>query len=1078
MADSTAMIDTADATVSTIPAELGFADALAQGLLHRFPDPLQLSQVLVYLPTRRGCRAVQEAFLRATGGQPLLLPRLIPLGDLDADELLLTQQEALDGPGLGPGDADLPEALPSLTRQLLLTRTILAWHRQKTPQEVPPVDQAARLAQELGRLLDQVETEGLSFDRLGDLVPEDYADHWQETLQFLTIITEAWPDIEAEQGCIGMASRRRLLHEKQAQAWRQTPPPGPIIAAGSTGSIPSTAHLLVTIAQLPRGEVVLPGLDRSCDDEAWRQLAHDPTHPQYGLANLLKKMKLARSQVCDWLPSEESEKDALSQGPNPDRLPAADQISDQAGQIPDLFSALEIKTPEKTPPVPPASLSHSPASRGRLINLALATADKTADWARWTVPDGASAFDAADLHEALAEVSRLDAPDPGAEAAAIALLLRQALETPEKTAALVTPDRPLARRVAAELRRWDIEVDDSAGVPLSETPPVQFLRLTAQLLAENCAPVALLSVLKHPLAAGGLSAGDFRRKARRLERALLRGPRPGIGFDGLQAALEQAPQDKLRWPRDIDPGELSQWIEQLAAMARPFTDAFHRGTFSDVVDGHLAFVEALAASDQESGADRLWLEEAGEAAATFFADLREASLASGAGDALTAQGYPGLLDSLLAGGVVRPRYGRHPRLAILGPLEARMQRADLLVLGGLNEGIWPSETDPGPWMSRPMRQRFGLPPVERRIGLSAHDFTQAMGAKEVVLTRAERAGGAPAVPSRWLRRLDALLEAMGQSAALQRLDSQWGHWASALDQPDDGPKPWGPPAPCPPLAARPKKLSVTRIETWMRDPYALYARHILKLVALDPLDADPGAADKGNLIHKALERFLLAYPGPSALPDNAEQQLLKLGNEELESVRAYPGVYAFWQPRFRRMATWVIEQERLRREHKPQTFVEKRGELQLDGLTLFGFADRIERLPDGSLSIMDYKTGQPPSPPSVLRGLAPQLPLEAAIAQAGGFEDVPAGKATELVFWRLSGGDPAGEVKTIAGRNIPPADELAEQALEGLRQLIVAFQDQSTAYHARPRPAWALLYNDYLHLSRQKEWSSGAEGEE
>ncbi len=1023
---------TGAATVSNIPAELGFADALAQGLLQRFPDPLRLSQALVFLPTRRGCRAVQEAFLRATAGQPLLLPRLIPLGDLDAEELLLTQEENWVA---GPGETDLPQALPALTRQLLLTRTILAWHQQRTPKEVPPVDQAARLAQELGRLLDQVETEGLSFDRLADLVPEDYADHWQETLEFLSIVTQAWPAIEQEQGCIGLAARRRLLHDAQARQWRATPPSGPVIAAGSTGSIPSTARLLVTIARLPQGEVVLPGLDRSCDDQAWQALASDPTHPQYGLAGLLHHMKLERNQVGDWL----SDRRAAPHSPR---------------------------------------LSVSPAGRGRLINLALATAERTSDWAQLAKQTTAGPFTPAAVQAALAQVSRLDAPDPGAEAGAIALLLRQALETPGKTAALVTPDRPLARRVAAELRRWGVEVDDSAGVPLSETPPVQFLRLTAQLIADNCAPVSLLSVLKHPLAAGGLAPASFRRLARQLERALLRGPRPNPGFEGLLAALESAAGDKRRWPSEVKIDVLADWIGDLARRAHPFTDAFHRGSFQAVIDGHLSFAEALAASDRESGAERLWVEEAGKAAATFFADLREASQASGAGEALTAEGYPGLLDSLLAGAVVRARYGSHPRLAILGPLEARMQRADLLVLGGLNEGIWPSETDPGPWMSRPMRTRFGLPPVERRIGLSAHDFTQAMGASEVVLTRAERAGGAPAVPSRWLRRLDALLQALGQPQALRRLERQWGAWAAALDQPEAGVRPWGPPAPRPPLAARPKRLSVTQIETWMRDPYALYARHVLGLIALDPLDADPGAADKGNLIHKALERFFATHPGPTALPPDAEAKLLAFGEAELQSVRAYPGVYAFWQPRFGRIARWVIEQERLRRLAKPRTFVEARGEMEVAGLTLFGYADRIESLPDGSIAILDYKTGQPPSTASIIKGLAPQLPLEAAMAEAGAFAGVPAGKASGLVFWRLSGGNPAGEVKAVAGRNVPPADQLAADALAGLRQLIAAFDDEKTAYHARPRPAWALTYNDYLHLSRQKEWSSGAEGDE
>jgi ATP-dependent helicase/nuclease subunit B len=407
-------------------------------------------------------------------------------------------------------------------------------------------------------------------------------------------------------------------------------------------------------------------------------------------------------------------------------------------------------------------------------------------------------------------------------------------------------------------------------------------------------------------------------------------------------------------------------------------------------------------------------------------------------------------------------------------LEARLQHADRLILGGLNEGCWPPEPAADPWMSRPMRQSFGLPLPERRIGLAAHDFAQAFAAPEVVLTRAARVEGAPTVPSRWLLRLDAVWRAAGLATPWPAQD--WLAWQEARDRPLRSVKA-APPAPKPPRAARPRELSATAIETWMRDPYAIYARKILGLDALEPIDADPGAADYGSLVHGALDAFLKTHPnGP--LPAKALDDLLALGRDSFAEALARPGLWAFWWPRFERVAAWFVAHEAARRHGLLDSWSEIAGALEIAApggpFRVTAKADRIDRLADGTLAIIDYKTGAPPSAKEVAAGFAPQLPIEALIARHGGFPGVSAADVGQLLYWRLSGSPPGGEERS-AGED---ARGLAERALAGLSDLIARFDDELTPYAARPHPEMAPKYSDYLHLARVKEWSNGEEGEE
>jgi ATP-dependent helicase/nuclease subunit B len=981
--------------IYSVPFDKPFLDSLVEGLMRRARrDPLALARMTVLLPTRRAARSLREAFLRASGGEAMLLPKMIQVGDLDPDELAFRSDEsAAAGAGF-----DLPPAVPPLRRQLLLTQLVSAFARRAGEGLV--LGQAAPLAASLARFLDEAQTEGCDFAGLAALVPSRYAKHWQDILEFLAIVTEYWPKMLEELGCLDPAEWRNRMLAAQIAAWRSDAPAGPVIAAGLTGGIPAVATLMECVAQLPQGAVVLPGLDVLADGALWEAVSKDPAHPQHLMSRFLEKLDLDPAAVKPWV-----------------------------GEF-------------------------APSARGRLVGEALAPAELSHRWRFIGRLD----------RDALKGLRRIDCPGPQEEAVTIALLLRESLEQPGATAALVTPDRDLARRVAAELKRWSIDIDDSAGVPLNKTPPGVFLRLVLDLAAQRLAPLPLLAALKHPLAAAGMAPGAFREIVRRLELEVLRGPRPEAGIDGLRKLLPEPAR------------ALHGLLARLEAALGPLLAALATPEIAlpALLEAHIGAAEALAASDEEAGPARLWREPAGEAGTLFLNDLLQAAAGF---PALPGAEYPALFEALLSGPVVRPPYGRHPRLFIWGLLEARLQQADRIVLGGLNEGVWPPAPPSDPWLSRPMRKAFAMPPPERRVGVAALDFALALGAPEVVMTRAARVEGTPTVPSRWLLRLDTVLRAAGLEGELARDATPLG-WQAAIDAPPGPPRPIPPPEPRPPLAARPRRLSVTEIETWQRDPYAIYAKHVLRLRALEPLDADPGAADRGMIIHDALARFLQAYP--ARLPADAAMRIAALGQQSFGPALARPGVWAFWWPRFLRIAEWVAAEEAHRRPFIDEILAEITGRLMLEGpaggFEITGRADRIERRRDGRIALIDYKTGALPRTRDIAQGYAPQLPLEAWMIERGGFAPLRA-SVGEIAYWRLSGGDPAGEMRLLE-----PDDErrrdLIARAGEGLKALIAAFDDPAMPYRAIPSPDRAPLYSDYAHLERRKEWLAAGGGEE
>ena len=978
----------------TIPAHRPFTLDLARGLSEALAPlgPEGLAEAVVLTPTRRGARALAEAFLTVSGGKAVLLPQVRALGDLDEGE-----------PPFEPGDLalDLPPAISSYRRRFELARLVA----QNGRLFDRPIDAAAalELADALAGFLDSLQIEEADGAGIDALAPAEMAKHWQRSADFLRIALDAWPKRLAELGLIDVSERRvRLLRALERQ-WTENPPKTPLIAAGSTGTAPATADLLAAVAGAPLGAVVLPGLDLELAEKAWA--AVDEQHPQGAMKRLLQRHGLTRGEVGLWSGDES-------------------QVGDTRGRW-----------------------------RRRLINEALRPADETADWRDQIAKLRREAEGEDPIALGLQGLSLIATPTEEDSAAAVALLLREALETPGKTAALVTPDRDLARRVSARLARWGVEADSSAGAPLSHSPSGGLLGLLARAALDPCDPVRLLAILKHPLARLGL-AEDKAEALLALERHGLRGPRPS-GWADLAVRLQKA--------GDTGAADLLRRLE--AALAGlPDPDSVAPAAIRARALTQTAEAIALG-EDGHTGA--LWSGAGGEAAAQLLSALMTESEGLPPTDGL---GFAQLIEGLMAGATVRTGGATHPRLRILGAIEARLVRADRLILAGLEEGVWPQGAPIDPFLSRPMRKAMGLPPPERRIGLSAHDFAQAACAPEVFLLHAERREGAPAVESRWLWRLKIL--ARGAGVALPGRPEVL-RWAHALDEPGAY-APVARAAFAPPLAARPLKLPVTQAEALTRDPYAVYARYVLGLYLLPRPDEPMEQRARGTAIHAAFETYAEEWPAPP-------QRFAALYMTELARAGAPASALAREAALATETATWVAEMEVRRREDGARVFVEQSGQARFNTprgpFTVTAKADRIEVAPDGRAHVLDFKTGMAPSKKQVRTGFSPQLTLTSAIVARGGFEAIGQRPPGDLVYVRVTGRDPAGEeILPLAGED--DAVHLPEQTWEGLERLVLRYEDEAHPYRSRTAPQFVKTYaSDYDHLARVGEWASADDGE-
>lgn len=956
--------------IYNISSSRSFVDVLAKRFLAEYEqNPLGLAEVLFLLPNRRAVRSLKDAFVRAKGLVPTLLPRMIPLGDVEEDELFLTGGSGRDVlSGMEP-------AIGTTERLLLFVKLIMS-KPNEFGMEKMSLNQACFLAQELSRLVDMANNLNLPFDNLEKLVPDDFAAHWQETLKFLKIVTDFWPHILAERGLIDASTRRNRLLLAQSRIWKQNPPSKRIVAAGTTAAFPAMKELLQMVLELPQGEIYLAGLDKKVDEETWSEV--DETHPQFELKELLDCLGLERGEI--------------------------ENIGEAANVETEAWIS-EIMRPAKV--------------SDRWLDLPFKHI-KPASWS------GVQLINCTEIRE---------------EALAIALIMRETLEHEGKTAALVTTDRNLARRVSAELERWNVKVDDSAGKPLALSPIGIYLRLLIQCCCQNARKSDLLALFKNPLTAMGKDYGEIRRLTRQLEKNVWRGKK-----------TDEAAQN------------LAELFTNLSADLRALLEK-SQVNFKDLLQQHIETAEKLAATDQKEGAQVLWRGDDGEAAAQFVADLFEQ--ADVLGD-IDPQQYAGLLDALMMAINVRPKFGMHPRLKILGPIEARLNRFDVTIIGEANEGIWPQAASADPWMSRPMKKDFGFPLPERAIGVMAFDFSQQLAGDEVYLTRAERVQGTPMVKSRWWLRLETVLKALKvEPETVENL--VYRLWSRQLDQPQKMVK-LEPPAPCPPLESRPKQLSASAIEMLMRDPYAVFARYILRLRPLEEVDQDLTMADYGTIIHAVLQEFNNRYP--SKLPPNAREELLKLGDDYFQKNEIAAETCAFWWPNFIKSVDWILEQEKTYRPQVAKVYNELAGSLPIDtprGFTVTAIADRVDETADGRVNIIDYKTGRARTEKEVRSWKAPQLPIEGLIAAKGGFGNLPAREVDKLIYWQL-----AKQQVEISGN----MSELLERSYQNLSELINLFEFETTPYLSRPNPKTAPDYSDYEHLARVREWSIISDEEE
>lgn len=1020
--------------VLSIPQGVAFLPALVEALVSGrlvpgFPegdDPAALASATIYVPTRRAARALRAAFAERAPMRAAILPSIRPLGEFDEDE----------GWFGGEGAIDLLPAIAPLERQFHLAGLVRRW-KERLPAHVESLygervvvpataADALYLAADVGRLIDDVDAAEADWTALARAGDDSLSAWWQVTRTFLGIVTEQWPAALAELARANPAARRNAAIDAEAARLRARPPAGPVIAAGSTGSLPATARLLATIAGLESGAVVLPGHDPDMDAATLAALsdphadASVPGHPQFGLVRLLRHLGVDPREV-----------------------------------------------------VPLGAAAPGVAARSRLLSAALRPPAATADWpaARAAIGDEAIAA-------ALADVAILEAADEREEGMAIAVALREAIETSGAVAALVTPDRALARRVASELLRFGIRADDSGGTPLGLTPHGSLLAWVLSAVFHPGDPVAIVSLLRHPLVRLGRAPEAVRGAGEHLELVALRGGtgRPDVAaLDRLVAARRVPQRHAPAWRARLDDDALAgaeALAGDLVMALAPLIDLRGRAGIhpAEAAAAVAAVLERLA-GDEAGRFDPLYADESGEALAALLSALA----VSTASFAFAAEEFPDVMAAMTSGLSVKPRASASSRVFVWGALEARLQHADLVVLGGLDEGVWPAQPEPGQFLSRVMRAELALDPPERRIGLAAHDFTLAAGAPRLLLARSATSAGAPAVASRWIERLrafageDALREPVAKGRRLIAL-------AAAHDRAprrDFAPRP----EPRPPLAARPRRFTFTEIETLRRDPYAIYARRILRLDPLDPLVADPAAAERGSLFHDILARFI--RDGGDPLAADAETRLDSAGRAAFADADLPGDVAAVWWPRYEAMAAGYLAWER-GRDGVTLRLAEIRADdqpVETTGVTIGGRADRIDLRADGRAEIIDFKTGSQPSASQAHTLIAPQLPLEAALLRRGAFGPGPGREPADLVYLRLKAdGEARPESILVRGRpkSEKTADGIAEEAWSRLVELLEWFGTESNPYRSRVLPMREGDFGgDYDHLARVLEWSAG-----
>jgi ATP-dependent helicase/nuclease subunit B len=989
-------MDKARPHVFTIACDAPFLDILATEILKGFPGDISypdLGELLVLVPTRRAARELQFKLLAQSKLNGLVLPSIRPIGDVDEDIL-----EIVDA------DSRLPNAISAIGRQFVIVGLIDKWvaenqHLQLATEISNSPQQAQSLAISLAELIDSLETEEISLDRLPDAYFIDLADHREAILGLLDLIRINLPAKLHEDGLMGAKERRSRLIRLEVQRLIDNPPKGPIIAAGSTGTIPATRELLKAISKLENGAVILPGLDQGMDDVGWFNVT--PQHPQYALKQLVEFLDVERKEIT--------------------------------------------------------TLGRKAGNRAWVASELMRPSDVADKWQH--ALNGQREL----MIGGLADVSLLVVRDKNEEASIIALRMRRALETLSGDIALVTPDRDLARRVKAALLRWDIQIDDSAGEPLIRFGAASLLALLMDAVGADFNAPSLCALFAHPLSRFGLERKQFQRAAQNIDLVLFRDQPMGPGLGGLQNAYERAVDTRGKSRRHPLVANLSEgdWQDMGDCVGR-IVDSLAPLSASGIASFGL-HLEVLLNVARDIAGEALWAGAELETLETLLTTLQQESHyfpPCGFNRAASA------IRQQLSSTPFRQRTDGGTRLSILGLLEARLMGPDTIILGGLNEGIWPRQPDAGPWLNRPMRELFEMPQPERQIGQMAHDFVQAFGATHVYLTYSRRDGMTPAIPSRWILRLQTIMKAVGLGFNELPVEP-WADWAAALDE---APKtmPLRIPLPTPPVASRPKRLSVTRIEKLIRDPYAIYAQSVLGLEPLADVSAKPNAALRGTLYHAAIGDFFMQHS--EHMPSDALDRLIAVGRKQFEPYSDTPEIAGFWWARFKRIALWIVENEKGLRADALKIAVEVYGVLDLQigdaKFQLNARADRIDIHGDGTAHIIDFKSGSPPSGKAVKAGFSPQLTLEAAMLEQGAFAGLGRHETRDFTYVKISGGIPPGEIKNL---DLIGMDE-ARKHLASLTTLLLKYQEARQAYVPRFGMQREDDVSEFDHLSRYWEW--------
>lgn len=982
--------------IYNIAAHGGFADALAQGLIDRHAkDEFGLARGLIILPNNRARKAVHDAFVRLSENG-LLLPQMAVIGDLELDE---TVGVALDSGRLA---LDVLPAVDSMDRLLMLAQLIEQGSRDRGQQLL--AKDSLRLAREFARTLDQLTVEEIELRQLFDIAVEpELSEHWRDSLAFFRKIAEKWQNKLEVLGRVDQATRRNALFTEISRTWQRKSSQKFIVAAGITTSAPAIARFLRSIAFLPHGTVVLPDLDLIMPDDEWALLgpfgserdgvsqrrAHE-THPQYHMKLLLERMSIARGEILRW---------------------------------------------------PRTGESGAAAKRSRALSHAFAIPELTSRWQELQSAD-----------RSLAGVQLIEARNSGEEAQTIATLVREALEQPERRVSIITPDRALAVRISAHLKRWEIDADDTAGQPLSKLPEGVFFLHLLSVIADDFPPAEFLALLKHPLVRAGEERLDWLENLRKLD-LLLRGPRPAPGLSGIDSIFNSDNKRTASLRQALQP-----WWEETRQLFEAVTKSLHDNVdWADLLDEIRKLAEMLSNGN-------IWVGSGGRGLADFLSDM-EMREALGPAQIHRTE-LAGYFEAFFSDVRIRPAYGGHPRVAIYGLLEARLQQADLVICCGLNEGSWPQAITPDPWLAPMVRKSLHLPEQERQIGLSAHDLVGAMGAHDVILSRARRDSSGPALASRFLLRLKAMT---GENLKFHPNALQWGQF---VDQPAERIA-YQRPAPEPDPEQRDVALSVTQVDRLNADPYAFYASKIMNLSSLEMVDAEPGPAWRGTIIHEILEKW--------AKQDGYEPaKLIERAEAFLNDRSSHPLMRSLWAPRLIEGLKWIAETvARNKKEGREPILSETYGTAEIAGVQLSGIPDRIDRMPDGSLAIVDYKTGGAPSNRAVKEGFNLQLGLLGALAELQAFKGV-SGQATEFEYWSMAKkNDKFGHVQSPTkgrGDNFVASDAMVDHATAQFNEAVNLYIRGTAPMTAKLHPEHC--YDDYDQLMRLEEWYGQADMDE